>query len=73
MEQNPPTPVQRFAEAGMLDPATLSEPDTQLINSLSEQEVTAFIGAAQRLFDDQKEIIKLGSLTSGNVRFMVPL
>jgi hypothetical protein len=67
------TPVQRFAAAGMLDPSKLSEAEVALINSLNEQEVTAYIGVASRLFGDNKELVRLGSLVEGGLRICVPL
>jgi hypothetical protein len=67
------TPVQRFAEAGMLDPSKLSAAEVELINSLNEQEVTAYIGVAARLFGNNKELVKLGSLVEGGMRICVPL
>ena len=67
------TPVQRFAEAGMLDPTVLSEAEKALINSLNEQEVIAYIGVTSRLFGSQKEMVKLGSLVTGDLRICVPL
>ena len=74
MSQTPnPTPVQRFAEAGMLDPTTLSEAEITMINSLNEQEVIAYIGVATRLFGSNKEMVKFGSLVTGDLRICVPL
>jgi hypothetical protein len=67
------TAVQRFTEAGMLDPAKLSAAEIDLINSLTPQEVSAYIGVATRIFAGNKEMIKLGSLLSGDLRICVPL
>jgi hypothetical protein len=73
MSNQPPLPVQRFAEAGMLDADKLSEQERDMINALTESEVTALIGVANRMFGANKGLVKLGSLLTGDLRVCVPL
>lgn len=65
--------VQRFAEAGLLDPGRLEPGDRQVIDQLSDEEVTVLIGVARRLYESDPTVVRLADLGHGIVRLCVPL
>ena len=64
--------VQRLADAGVIAIEQLAQSDTQVVESLSAEEVTAVISIAQKLYAD-RSAIRVHSLKDGGARVMVPL
>jgi hypothetical protein len=72
-----PTPispnVDQLAQAGLVNPANLSDADREVIAQLSDAEVTTLISIATRLYADNPSMRKEIELKEGKVRLMVPL
>ena len=65
--------VQRLAEAGLLDPAALNQEDRDLIEQLTDAEVTALTQIANRLYPEDRTMVKVTDLGKGRPRIYVPL
>jgi hypothetical protein len=65
--------VQRLAEAGLLDAAALDQEDRDLIEQLTDAEVTALTQIANRLYPEDRAMIKVTDLGKRRPRICVPL
>lgn len=67
-----PSNVQRLIDAGIVS-SDLSESDQEMIDQLTELEVTTLIGVATRLYPNDPMAVKIEDLRSGQLRIFFPL
>jgi hypothetical protein len=65
--------INRLAEAGLVDPAALSQEDRRVIDKLTEPEVDVLIQVATRLYPEDRGIVQLADLGRKTIRLCVPL
>ena len=65
--------IQQFADAGLVNPESLTRDDREVIGQLTESEATVLINVAKRLYPDNATVVKLGDIRSGSIRLFVPL
>jgi hypothetical protein len=66
-------PIERLAQAGLVNLQVLTPEDAAVLSQLTEQEVRVLIEVATRLYPDAKSILKLGVLLGDRPRLCVPL
>ena len=65
--------ISRLGDAGLLDPATVTDPDREVIERLTDAEIDTLIQIATRIYPEGHQIVKLGDLAHGMARMYVPL
>jgi hypothetical protein len=62
-----------LTSAGLINPEHLTHEDENVIDQLSEAEVSTLISIAQRLYASNPWVLKELNLKEGDIRLMVPL
>jgi hypothetical protein len=65
--------IAMLTSAGLINPEHLTRQDENVIDQLSEAEVSTLISIAQRLYAGNPSILKELNLKEGFIRLMVPL
>lgn len=69
----PANNVDRLAAEGLVSISSLSGEDKQVIDSLTDAEVTVLINVAKRLYQSDPTLLKTSNLHGGPIRILVPL
>lgn len=65
--------IKRLAESGLVDPDALDDNDRNLLEQLTEQEVTLLIQIATRFYPGATSLVKVADLRERLIRICVPL